>query len=215
MVEGRREPQQQQITDLKIALADAISAWSHIEDALCLLLSEILHRHRAHAPAIYFAPTSTETRFAIVDRSLRIYAKDLSFSAEMLISWGLIQRKLGKVKRVRNKLAHGAVVTYAKGRVNLPRLTGPFSDWTSNHWTPHPPGLSVADVRSAEKNFRFCDGCISRMADVIERSGAGKDDALTSRRKCRELAEDLRIEAARSGARTQPTHRGPPEPSDP
>ena len=62
------------LLEMKGALADAITKWAELEDALALLLSEVLGPE-PYGPLIYFAPVATATRFSIVGAVLSLYLK--------------------------------------------------------------------------------------------------------------------------------------------
>ena len=73
-----QSPQQRPLdalSKMKIALADAVTKWAELEDALALLLSEALGSEQRLGPLIYFAPVATKTRLAIVDAVLPLYLK--------------------------------------------------------------------------------------------------------------------------------------------
>ena len=121
---------------------------------LARLLGAILNDpSNAMASAIYFAPSNTETRIAIVSAALRMKLGGLPHFSEIESAWTRFINSLNRRKQVRNKVAHGAIVTIAMKGKNHVRLTAPMFDFFRNYPRAKGqiPGLSGHDIDAAAK----------------------------------------------------------------
>ena len=97
-----QSPQQRPLdalSKMKIALADAVTKWAELEDALALLLSEALGSEQRLGPLIYFAPVATKTRLAIVDAVLPLYLKSDPRFWQFCPIWTRLLGKLNTARR--------------------------------------------------------------------------------------------------------------------
>jgi hypothetical protein len=208
------DPNDPEILALRLAMADAISAWAHLEDALCALLGTILQSNLTNfGPAVYFGPSAAETRIAIVERAVSEFSSNLRIGSQMFAVWRTIEAKLNRARKVRNKLAHGSVVLikWRNGK-RRPSITGPFFglDFEANQ----PPGLSLHDVKAANHTFDFCSGVIRQFTEIVRSARrAPHDEHQALLDKCHELAACIQNEAARSGAQNHPAPEIPPQSS--
>jgi hypothetical protein len=138
--------EQQRIT---AAVAQTTFGWAQLENKFVMLLAAIIRDPSASlASEIYFAASNFETRFAIVDRGLRLVCDGLP----VIDDWDKVNTKLKNLKKTRNKIAHGHISTQmTPSGKNVVRLTPPlfkFREFGEAHQAKQLIGLSGADIEA-------------------------------------------------------------------
>jgi hypothetical protein len=202
---------------LKEAAADLFIAWSEIESRMAQLLNQVIHDPEI-AYRIYFAPTSAETRFKIVDVCVDSAFENSERAVKIAALWCRFRSKLGKLKDMRNNVAHGSI-----GHIGTPRKI-------HVRWTP--PKFDIMKDRPKNKTARFGMLPLSGISahDIVQSTKSMKkaihqlwdfqdilaaiepDDDFAVQRIIRELERDLPPSAAQSARQPQKAQR-PPKPS--
>jgi hypothetical protein len=127
---------------IRRGVADLTFAWASVENAMVMLLAELLRYPSGYvgsghlASAIYFTPASIEVRTKLVESAVkcrvRLACANLTSGAQieahMLEEWGLVMTRLTRLRKTRNKVAHGEMTVFG-GTANAPgyaRLTAPM-----------------------------------------------------------------------------------------
>jgi len=142
------------------AVTKSYICWGRLENSMAGLLEWLIGYSSDNVGLhVYFAPSNTETRFAIVDAAAR--AKWKNYKAHDLFSeWQDIKISIDRAKLSRNRIAHGQIDVrsrMSKGKSKWQaRLTASSWDIGRTHAEHKPrqwPGMSVHDVTSAADRF--------------------------------------------------------------
>ena len=137
------------------ALLNVIRYWGYLEQQYCLILEAcLLPTTFAMAMAIYFAPSSTETRFAIVDSAVQAVLWGHKKERGILAVWGRFKNRVNRQKNVRNMVAHGEIITYPLGGRAQVRLAHSQLDTVRRFRARkerQAEGMSVSDVEHHAK----------------------------------------------------------------
>lgn len=126
-------PETERLLAEKVAIRDEminlLHTWAAIENRLANLLREIIGDKTGEvAFAIYFAPSSMEVRFQIVDSAMRALVDEKSH-ADFYVAWNRILSSIQRGKNMRNAVAHGAIGTAYVNGSNHVRLLPPIFDF--------------------------------------------------------------------------------------
>lgn len=191
---------------LKKATVDVVIHWAAIEHNLAEVLSALLDRKDvALGGVIYFAPSATETRIAIVNAAMRQFWFNRRGEELVMPIWAKIQNKLGKLKRVRNDVVHGIIAGVTMNGKHYARLTPHFGDaLRSRRQSMQLPGMGASDVEASIKSMNHYNTVIFELSKILRelrtnpQHGAWLD-------KLRELALSLQIELPPEVAPTHPS----------
>jgi hypothetical protein len=138
---------------LREAISQIVLAWSNIENDFMLVLQGVLNDPTgAIASAIYFAPASAEVRMKIVDRALDAHIEGSQYYERISRAWQHTLHAANRVKKTRNTVSHGQLVTVGWNGKNHIRLTAPlfnFRPFAAAHSKRQLPGLSSNDIRKS------------------------------------------------------------------
>jgi hypothetical protein len=191
---------------MRVALSTAFDTWAVIEHELSLLLQSMINDEYGFVGrAIYYAPASTETRIAIVDKALVAAMLNRPYGQAVIASWVKVLKLLDRKRSTRNKLAHwftSEVIVNGSGPHF--RLVPPYE-----HHLPggldiaksrQIPGMSAHDISSFDKGLRQVLGSIRLLRDVIKNLLEMKVDSFAAQQpflqKFHELADRLNLEAS-------------------
>lgn len=176
-----------ELQQLRNGVANVTLAWSSVENALVQLLSATLNHENMMVPAaMYFALSGIETRIRIVDRALRelLFKSGKEVSADITrieTAWNTIENRLRRLRAVRNKVAHGQIVTCSSpksGPLGTPRLTSPIWDFAffrNAMSTGQLPGLGANELNvSQEAVYRVAEK-VSLLEEVIRQLHIGQN----------------------------------------
>lgn len=136
------------------SVAECVAAWSGLETALATLLFAVIRSPRGMmAHAIYYAPSSIETRLVILDQAMGHIGKSEDHGRVQAL-WQKLLVKINRLKETRNKIVHGHISTWKiKGKTHA-RLCPPIMDFRKKTMADvsaklrarQLPGLSAHDV---------------------------------------------------------------------
>lgn len=93
----------------------ALTLWSFIEEALCVLFARAIYPNRktpiATAVQAYWAVLSFDAKLNMVDTAVRSRLLD---DSKLMKSWNTLKNRLGEKSKKRNELAHGTVIGFKK-----------------------------------------------------------------------------------------------------
>jgi hypothetical protein len=140
------------------AVADVTFAWASLEDQLVGIVAASLGRmdEYAMASAIYFAPANLETRIAIVDRVVRESLHEHAIESEFLSVWATFENSLHRLRKTRNKIIHGSLLSMPISPTNERRTVRVSSQLFDvqrrrTHKNGQLPGLGYAEI-TAHRN---------------------------------------------------------------
>ena len=108
------------------AVAETVWAWASIDSYLILVLSAATKMTHPMTSTIYFAVSSTESRFRIIDAAISELVLEVPAAIRIRNVWSSWLDKANRLKNTRNKIVHGHVTTMSSGRSTDLRLTPPF-----------------------------------------------------------------------------------------
>jgi hypothetical protein len=138
--------------EIRQAVADVTLAWAGIESAFGMLLSRIIGRQPTDlAMAILFSAVNLEPKIKLLDDAFKSLLAVLPRADEITPLWDALVSNIKGQKKIRNTVAHGAVVHQGYAGKDHVRITPPmFSPQYEAKKTPKgPQGLSVADLRAS------------------------------------------------------------------
>lgn len=172
---------------IKNGIAEVILAWSKVETWLLILFSEITGEGGEYpvTEAIYFTPAALEIRTKLVDNAFCAYIENEqrrgdqtqsglteAISVEILSEWASVLNLLGRLRKTRNKVAHGQTQLFAldpEGEKLVMRLSSVQDQPFVNG---QPPGMasndlivSAAAVESAADLIGFFWKIVGRLRD--------------------------------------------------
>lgn len=207
---------------LKSALADALSAWSRLEDTLAWVFDTALiptgfqaqgSRAVLYGISLYFVPVAAETRIALVDDALQSRCSAHPCAKVLKPAWVRIHQRISRARKVRNKIAHGSVIEFKpSGSKSVVRLAGTFFQAVTKTPANQLPGMSKHDVEQAARTFDGCALLVKAVEELIRLSNGSQPNVAALHEKCRELAVRLKIEEAQS---TDPSSQEPQVPHSP
>ncbi len=156
--------------------------WASLENGVAIILESILGpSDNALGFAVYFTPGNAETRFDIVDHTLRAFIEGSPHEPAILKEWKHLFNKLNSTRQTRNKIIHGNITTtHVRGK-NHVRLTPPIFDrqrMTAQWKGKQLPGMSAHDVTAAGTRISDLDKSVSLMNDAISAFKVGDTKAL-------------------------------------
>ena len=177
------DPLAHEMQKMQLAVAEVTLAWADVENLMAVILRQILGHEidGSIASAIYFAPNNLETRFAIVDRALRAIIVGNQSRAEIVEAWGGIQNTLNHLKRMRNKVAHGEIITRRSDGKSYIRFTAPLTDYASHYEsrrTGQLPGHSSGDLENSAKSVRELVVRLHLMIPLVRALYSGNETTL-------------------------------------
>jgi hypothetical protein len=190
------------------AIVSAVRAWAGLENALAYLLGTIITQGGGSlGMAIYYRPSATETRIAIVDEAIIHFCAVHSDGASVKVLWTKLHARIGNSKSTRNKIIHGNVVTHgtAKGRNHI-RLTAPIFDASSKNRDlvqsietarhggsrAQLPGMSVNDVRNSARNFSELGQMVAELRLIMSHMQRVVPEPASFQKKFQTLADHLK-----------------------
>ena len=144
---------------MREAIFEAGQAWASLENHMALVLTAVLNivreQHSNASLAIYFAPSNSETRFAIVDAAFTCLSfPPVETHDRVMACWARFMSKAHSARGVRNKIVHGEVQNLPSPTSGRPqvRLTGQIFDLKRNEFvaayaSKQLPGMSRNDVK--------------------------------------------------------------------
>lgn len=98
------------------AVGRAVSAWSHLEEALCWIFvlgvlptPDDALQHAAHAAASYWSTESFRAKVSLVDAAVTLRLRG---NAALLDDWRIVCKRAREKALSRNDLAHGTIVNF-------------------------------------------------------------------------------------------------------
>ena len=164
--------------------------WAALENAVATILESILGpSDKTLGFSVYFTPGNAETRFDIVDRTLRAVIVGSPHEPAILKEWKHLFNKLNSARQTRNKIIHGNIATvYIRGK-NHARLTPPIFDFqrmAGRSKNMQLPGMSAHDVTAAGTRIWDLDKWVDLMYGAI--SAFKADDTKALQKTLLELA---------------------------
>jgi hypothetical protein len=92
-------------SDIKIALANAIIAWSEIEVLMCSVFSIATLTNTFHTTRLWNVVKSFEVRAQMLSEAIEAGGGNL----DRIALWGPINDKIIRLSRLRNKIAHSSI----------------------------------------------------------------------------------------------------------
>jgi hypothetical protein len=144
------------------SVGDLTMAWARIENTMAILLIAITRDETDQiAPAIYFSPASIDVRVRLVDAALKQYVKstimEQHFKDRLLAVWGSCLVVLNRLRKTRNKVAHGQIAVFGshQGRPPFARLTTPALQpneaQIETYLKGKKPGMGSNEIRGSVK----------------------------------------------------------------
>lgn len=173
--------------------------WAEAENVMVILLSRILMNDPAASMAstLYFSINNLDGRIGMVDAAFRFIAERVPDPEKTLILklWGSLHNQIQRLKRTRNTVAHGQIITVARRNVNKVRLSSPMFDF-NRHAAAHAarqfPGLSANDIENSITSARAMNERIDQFREIAEMVTAGDMPAL--RKKLAELEDQFQMQ---------------------
>jgi hypothetical protein len=205
---------------MRTAIAAALQDWAELENEFARVLHYLLeHSDPELGLVIYYVPSNTETRIAIVDAVLQEKVhRFCPYADEIIRCWGKFLEQVNRSKKTRNKIAHGnaILVTQTNSGKTQARLVPPLLDpinrrktWKGDQF----PGMATHDVAAAARKIVEHRKTLRMIFDLIKLVRSTPFDWRASQEKLRELEKRLNLAPAQSGDRIPPAHEAPPESS--
>lgn len=190
-------------------IAAAVMAWSGLENGLALLLGGIVDQGGGSlGMTIYFVPSATETRIAIVQEALAHFLAAHPDGAAVQPLLKRLMDRIARCKKTRNSIVHGNVVTVAERGRQRVRLTAPIFDLgTGNRDAERMrrnaemlmagdtrtqlPGISASDVQQAAENFGRLTMATNALRLVVSQMRRTSPDPAAFQRKLTALEAAL------------------------
>jgi hypothetical protein len=140
-------------------------AWANLENAMVILLGNIIEPKLIgrFSSAIYFAVGGLDVRISIVDAAFRELLDQHQFRDQIMEKWDSLLNTIGRLKRTRNKVAHGQITTTSANGKNHVRLTAPIFHQQSSRAAFRKrqiPGISANDL---EKSVQAVNQAITQL----------------------------------------------------
>lgn len=158
---------------LRHGIADITLAWAALESSLAVLFANIIRDDRGSVGfAVFFAPTSLETRIALVDKALAARLETSPQRDHFTKKWQSIFNALNRLKRTRNTVAHGQISTFSMGDLRKQEVRiGPvifdFQRVGAALAKGKPPGLSAHDLENAIAATKRAAANVARLSDAL------------------------------------------------
>lgn len=111
---------------IQMEVANITFAWGHMETTLVILLGTIIKDNSADvASAIYFTPAGLEIRGNIVSNALDALLIRSALHDCILAKWQVLANTMNRLRKTRNKIAHGQLVTFSSDKLTCVRLASP------------------------------------------------------------------------------------------
>jgi len=170
---SKKDPLEPERARMRVAVAEITFAWADLENASVLILRTMMGDSGYLASPIYFAANNLETRLRIIDAAFRRFLEGHSRETEILEIWGQLQNAVNRQKDVRNKIAHGEMITHIRGDGRrYIRLTASLLDherFRESRRRKQLPGMSAHDI---EKSTATIDALKERLQIVFRLSRA-------------------------------------------
>jgi hypothetical protein len=112
-------------------VANLTLTWATVENRLVFLLTTVLGAPPVIVSRMYFSLTSLEARMGMVGAALEALFFRSPAQDAFKVEWGYISNKFAQLKKVRNKVAHGEILSgYYPNHGNRIRLMSPLSNVT-------------------------------------------------------------------------------------
>lgn len=166
------------------AVAAMTFAWANVENGAVMLLNSALRSDESGmAPAIFFAPAHLDSRLAILNRVMEVFASNHRSSAALIWQgWETCLSGLRKQKEVRNKVAHGQITHLAINGKTYVRLTGPIFDTHKSRIglaNKQVPGMSAHDIEKSVEAVLASINIMHLLGNAVQ--AVHKADAATLR----------------------------------
>ena len=162
-----------ELAKLNKAILVHMKVWAELEVALSALLYATLQIKPATskiAYVIYYSPDGFDSRHKIVDRVLRQLILENPTITSIEPHWDTIDKELGKARKIRNQIAHGAPLILLIREKRYARLSPPAFDVNRvGNLIPTGaiPGLSVNEILRANENVFKLSECIDAANKAI------------------------------------------------
>jgi hypothetical protein len=198
--------------EMNNAICGVIRAWSSLENAAAHLMGSIVNQGGGSlGMALYFTPSATETRFQLLNESIVQFAKQDSRGEIVIGLWDRLFKRMRENKLMRNKVAHGDIVTVNQGDRHYVRLTNGIFDFSSSNkdqqrmiknaintitksGAPQLPGMSHSDVSKAADMIVLTQNGCNKMRLVINHMQRTAPDPAAFDKKIQELERCLQAQ---------------------
>jgi hypothetical protein len=218
---NKRVPVSEYMESEQEALKDAVhlfqSDFGRLEVALANLLHAVLNAGSSRIPyAIYYSPNSFDARTEIVSNALTELASEMNVLQRLLKPqrWPFVEYRIGKIRNMRNSIAHGSAQVMVIGDKTYVRWIPPAHDAIRVGrlvTKGQVPGLQPHDIERSRRPFVALILVLETLNLFIREA---HNDGFALRDKYRELEERLR--AFRSlfpDAQKPPKQKRQPRPS--
>jgi hypothetical protein len=204
---------------IHVGVARIVFAWAKIENWMVLLLQRIL-KHESHeiASAIYFTPAALEVRIKLVNAALEALVARKAVGTPLLKEWKTILNTLNRLRKTRNKIAHGDITVFHPigGPPPVARLTPPMmvnQDEAIQEWvrTRKLPGLGSNELTNSVNALMQVEKRIIRFWNFVDL--IHEDAHATLLQKLGEVADENRSQPA-PDSQTPPEPESQPPPSE-
>jgi hypothetical protein len=182
--EDRRMIKEQE--DIRLGVADVTFAWANVENCMVMVLAQILRDPAGNiASAIYFTPASIEIRMNIVDNTLRALTTGTSPEKPLLDRWRAVMERLNRLRKTRNKVAHGELVIFSGTRFgggSFARLTAPMlkldDDKEELLYRGQKPGMGSNELHQSAVAVNSTANRVIRFAEFVRLLQTGDNATL-------------------------------------
>lgn len=185
---------------MRAGLSATVETWSQLENSLSRVLAAAMNTPFDQMPfAIYYAPSNTESRLAIVDNAVYHIPLLHGEIPQAKACWDKLFSKINNAKSTRNKIIHGQIVTANIGGGNHCRLTGAMFDFSKRNKTAEAfankqlPGMSAHDVERAAALFARRSNQCSKLAAIFKAMINQPDEPQAWRKTLAALEADLNL----------------------
>jgi len=203
--------------DMQAAILHVHRAYAWFECGFAWLLRNALRSPLPDAAEhIYFAPSATEIRIAVVDSVVRLLVADHPLGGRFLAQWARLLNSAARIRTTRNAISHGQIVGFRRGpndrqRTRLVAVLADVKRTLDQRRGSQLPGLSINDVRqNAEAMDRLGEDMllVQQFVDAV-----WTNDAATSLQRLVELEARRPIDSRTKGARKRQARVAPPSSS--
>jgi hypothetical protein len=198
---------------LRRGVADVTLAWGHVENSLVTLLAGVLREDGAAiTSAMYFSLTGLESRLRLMDSAMVQFAEMNAAHDEIIAVWANIMSALNRLRKTRNKVAHGQIVTHNAGAPSRScvRLTSPIFDFKSSilaYEKGQLPGIGSDDLQTSCLAVGKIINKLQSFHEIVRLMHAGGDSS-----PLRKKLAELKVEPPNPD---NPDNPNPPAPSAP
>lgn len=171
--ESKAKKSKQEENEIHLAIETFNKLFSSLESALSLLLHSILNAKGEVAFAIYYSPTSFDARAEIVGNALFQIAVENPKLGTLVDIWQQVGKKIDRVRRLRNAIAHGSVSTLLINGKQYVRLSPPIFDVIRLGRTVDKgqvPGLSTHDISGGIAKLREAADFVRDVNGIVQAS---------------------------------------------